>query len=77
MNGDGRMMQLVGFEELRDIGIPFSTQHLNRLIKAGHFPPAIKLGPARNSRKAWLKDDLDHWLAGRIAARDQSGVADG
>ena len=38
-------MQLVSFEELKAMGISFSTQHLNRLIKAGEFPRAIKLGP--------------------------------
>jgi len=63
-------MQLVSFEDLKDMGIPFSTQHLNRLIKSGDFPKAIKLGPARNSRKAWLKADIDEWINDRIASRD-------
>ena len=63
-------MQLVSFEELKAMGISFSTQHLNRLIKAGEFPRAIKLGPARNSRKAWLKTDIDAWISDRIAQRD-------
>lgn len=64
------MIRLVSFEELRAMGIPFSTQHLNRLIKAGHFPRAIKLGPARNSKKAWLKADIDQWLQQRLQVRD-------
>lgn len=63
-------MQLVSFEDLGQMGIPFSTQHLNRLIKAGHFPKAIKLGPARNSKKAWLRTDIEAWLQQRIDARD-------
>lgn len=63
-------MQLVSFEDLKGMGIPFSTQHLNRLIKAGDFPKAIKLGPARNSRKAWLKLDIETWISDRIAQRD-------
>lgn len=63
-------MQLVSLEELQQMGIPFKTQHINRLIKAGHFPKAIKLGPSRNSKKAWLKTDIEAWLAQRIAVRD-------
>ena len=63
-------MQLVSFEELQQMGIPFSTQHLNKLIKDGHFPKAIKLGPARNSKKAWLKTDIEAWINDRIATRD-------
>lgn len=65
-------MQLVSFEELKGIGIPFSTQHLNRLIKSGHFPKAIKFGPARNSKKAWLKADIDAWIEERIKLRDEA-----
>ncbi len=63
-------MHLISFEELKEMGIPFSTQHLNRLIKAGHFPKAIKLGPSSNSKKAWLKADIDAWLKELIAQRD-------
>lgn len=63
-------MQLVSFEELKGMGIPFSTQHLNRLIRTGDFPKAIKLGPARNSRKAWLRSDIEMWINDRIAERD-------
>jgi len=61
---------LVSFEFLKEIGIPYSTQHLNRLVKAGHFPKAIKLGPSSNSKKAWLKADIDAWLERRIKVRD-------
>ena len=63
-------MQLVSFDELKAMGISFSTQHLNRLIRSGHFPKAIKLGPARNSRKAWLKSDIEAWISDRVASRD-------
>lgn len=65
-------MQLVSLEELHQMGIPFKTQHLNRLIKAGHFPKAIKLGPSRNSKKAWLKQDIQAWLEERVAIRDKA-----
>lgn len=70
-------MQLVSFDELRSMGIPFSTQHLNRLIKAGHFPKAIKLGPARNSKKVWIRSELDAWLEQRMQMRDQAGASHG
>ncbi|RAX40740.1 helix-turn-helix transcriptional regulator [Rhizobium tropici] len=61
---------LVSFEFLKQMGIPYSPQHLNRLIKAGAFPKPIKLGSSRNSRKAWLKEDIETWLEKRINVRD-------
>lgn len=63
-------MTLVGYDELKQMGVPYTKTHLNRLANAGEFPKPIKLGPARNSRKAWLKDDIDAWLQQRITIRD-------
>ena len=34
-------------------------------IKAGRFPAPIKIGPRSI---AWLDDDIDRWVASRIAA---------
>lgn len=38
---------------------------LYRLIRAGEFPPPVRIG-ARGVR--WRRADLDHWLATRPAA---------
>lgn len=63
-------MDLVSLEDLQKMGVTYSAKHLNRLSDANLFPKAIKLGPGRNSRKAWLKTDIEAWLQKRIDARD-------
>ncbi|NTG94242.1 helix-turn-helix transcriptional regulator [Rhizobium rhizogenes] len=63
-------MNLVSFDDLKQMGVSYSAQHLNRLIRDGAFPRPIKLGPSRNSRKAWLKADIDAWIKSRINQRD-------
>lgn len=63
-------MDLVSLEDLRKMGVTYSAKHLNRLADASQFPRPIKLGPGRNSRKAWLKTDIEAWLQQRIDARD-------
>jgi prophage regulatory protein len=60
-------MRVLGDEELRAKGIPFSRQHRNRLIKAGKFPAPIKVGANTN---AWPEPEIDQYLKERIAERD-------
>jgi predicted DNA-binding transcriptional regulator AlpA len=50
---------------------PFHRNHLERLVKAGHFPAPIKLGHAPQSRICWRKSDLLKWIAEREAASKQ------
>ena len=63
-------MDFVSFEDLKQLGVPYSSKHLNRLIDAGQFPKAVKFGPARNSRRAWLRTEIQAWLQQRIEIRD-------
>lgn len=63
-------MELVSFDDLKQMGVPYSSKHLSRLISAGLFPKAIKFGPARNSRRAWLRTEIQEWLQQRIDIRD-------
>ena len=62
-------MKVLGDEDLREKGIPFSRQHRNRLIKAGKFPAPIKLGSG-NTTNAWLETEVDQYLKDCIAKRD-------
>lgn len=60
-------LQLVSKKELRTaFGIPYSPQHIARLEKAGQFPKRIKLG---QNRVAWLKVEIEEWIAGRAGCR--------
>ena len=52
----------VGYDQLRDHGVPYSRVHLRRLIEQGHFPRPHILSP---NRIAWRISDLAVWKASR------------
>ena len=61
-------MQMVSIDELRTVfGVNFSKVHIYRLIRAGEFPQPIKLG---EHRSAFLRHEVEAWIAERIAKRD-------
>jgi len=48
-------------------GLPDSTRY--KLISEGKYPKPVKLGPRAS---AWLADEVEAWMAERIAQRDQA-----
>lgn len=59
---------LVSKKELKTVvGIPYSSQHIARLEKAGQFPQRIRLGECR---VAWVYAEVCQWINDRIARRD-------
>lgn len=58
---------LLAFSDLATKGVPFTRQHVARLIKQGRFPAPIKLGIGTNR---WISSEIDDWLAQRKADRD-------
>ena len=56
---------LVSRKQLRELGVPYSFQHLDRLERAGEFPRRIKLGRHRGSRVVWRYKEVLDWLEGR------------
>jgi prophage regulatory protein len=63
-------MKLLAYDDLRPSkGIRYSKVQLWRLEKAGKFPKRIPLGPARHG---WSEDEIDAWIASKIAERDAS-----
>jgi prophage regulatory protein len=52
-------MKVLVFRDLRDRGIPWSRQHIHRLVKAGKFPAPFKLGENTN---AWFENVIDQHL---------------
>jgi predicted DNA-binding transcriptional regulator AlpA len=49
-------MQLVSYNQALEEGlIIFSREHIRRLVKAGKFPPPIRVGDRAN---AWDKSEL-------------------
>jgi prophage regulatory protein len=61
------MARMLNHADLRDRGIPYSRQHIHRLIRRGLFPRPVKLGAGSN---AWVEAEIDRYLADRIAVRD-------
>ncbi len=53
----------------------FSDSHIQRLIKAGRFPPAIKLGLGKFARLAWPEHEIEEWIADRMAERSGGEAA--
>ena len=59
--------KLVSKKELKSVyGIPYSFVHIARLEHAGVFPKRIKLGECR---VAWLAEEVENWIAERVALR--------
>ena len=62
-------MKILSYTDLAsERGIRFSKVHLWRLERAGKFPKRVALGVARHG---WLETEIDEWIAGRVAARDE------
>jgi prophage regulatory protein len=60
--------RVLSYPELRGRkGIVWSRAHVYRMIHAGKFPPPLKLG---DGASAWLEEEIDRWLDGRAAQRD-------
>lgn len=50
-----------------------SASWLDREVAEKRFPAPIKLSPADTGRaKGWLANEVDDWLAARIAERDRA-----
>ncbi len=58
---------LISKKELKQLGIPYSPQHIARLERGGLFPKRIQLGACRI---AWRYDEVCAWVAERVARRD-------
>jgi prophage regulatory protein len=57
-------MKLVSYDDLKQMGIPFTRRHIARLEAAGKFPRRVKLGLRTN---AWVESEVKQLLkqAGR------------
>ena len=52
--------------------IPVSSATMWREIGAGRFPKPVRIGARR---VAFFQDEIDSWLAQRVAARDAKAAA--
>lgn len=59
------------WKDLKPI-VRFSRATLHREVNAKRFPAPITTAAQKT---AWLKPDIEKWIAGRIAARDAGAGA--
>jgi prophage regulatory protein len=62
-------MRLLSKKHVREM-VLYSPQHIARLEAAGKFPKRVQLGPGR---VGWVDEEVQDWLAARIAERDTPG----
>jgi prophage regulatory protein len=65
-------LKLISRDGLREKGVRFHPKHLDKLVKAGKFPRPVKIGQNKN---AWIEDEVDSYIADRIAERDAQAAA--
>jgi prophage regulatory protein len=66
-------MRFLYLPDLRDRGIRYSRQHIDRLIKAGKFPAPIK--PGTGGLNAWVETEIDDYQKACVAERDAKSAA--
>ena len=59
--------RIIGWSELKSI-VPYTRQHILRLERAGKFPKRIRVGA---NRIGWLLSDIEEWIEGRVALRNE------
>jgi len=62
------MTRLLSKREAAEV-IGFHPEHIMRLARAGAFPQPIKLGAATNCAVRFIAEEVDAWIAARLAAR--------
>jgi predicted DNA-binding transcriptional regulator AlpA len=65
--------QLLSKREAAEI-VGFHPEHVMRLARAGRFPKPIKTGPAAGCAVRFVADEVEAWIADRMAAR-RTGAA--
>jgi len=60
-------VRLISYSELRERGIRYTRQHIDRLVAAGSFPAKVHIGPARIG---WVESEVDAWLKAKADARN-------
>ena len=58
-------MKALSQRDLHTKGIPWSREHVRRMVKAGKFPSPFKL--SEKGRNFWSEEAVDRWLEERAA----------
>ena len=66
------MKKVLGRQNLKNMGIPWSNVHLRRLEDAGQFPRRIYLG---QNTCVWDEREIHEWLESKAAERQPEAKA--
>jgi prophage regulatory protein len=50
---------LISYEQLLQLGIQYSKEHIRRLEYCGLFPERVRLSP---KRVAWVLTEIENWI---------------
>ena len=59
--------RIIGWLDLKTV-VPYTRQHILRLERAGKFPKRIRVGA---NRIGWLLSEIEEWIEGRVALRNE------
>jgi len=62
------MTRLLSKRQTAEI-VGWHPEHLMRRVRSGEFPQPIKLGAATNCAVRFIAEEVDAWIAARLAAR--------
>jgi len=63
------MPRLISKREAAEV-VRFHPEHVMRLARAGKFPRPIKTGRSANCAARFVADEVDAWIAARMADRE-------
>jgi predicted DNA-binding transcriptional regulator AlpA len=62
------MHRLISKKETAEI-VGVHPEHIMRMVRQHRFPQPIKLGGSENSAVRFIADEVEVWIAARMAAR--------
>ena len=60
---------ILNYEDLKELGIAYSKEHLRRLEAVGQFPERVRLTP---NRVVWSLDEVVAWINDRVKTRGEA-----
>jgi predicted DNA-binding transcriptional regulator AlpA len=67
------MVQLITKKDAAQL-VGYHPEHVMRLSRAGAFPKAVKLGRGQNCAVRFVLDEVEAWLAAKMAERDATAA---
>ena len=66
-------MKFLSYFELKSVkGIPYTRRHLRDLCENDKFPKPV---PISSARIGWIEEEVDAWLAQKVAQRGKTAEA--